>query len=469
MSAVPRRGTGPGGRSIAGRERTVLWVGFATVAVLAIVVSYLQSIVTADAGRAAVVGSLLVVLSLPVLVAESRRRDDPNVLWFLILAEFAKLAGAFVRYEIAFGVYGGRTDTIRYGDAAASIASAFRAGHFGVAPGRLSGTGFIELLTGISYWLAGPGLLTAYVVFSWLGFWGLYLFYRGIAIGVPESRLSRYAPLVFLLPSLAFWPSSVGKEAWVLLGLGAAASGAARLLAGRHGAAVWLALGLVAIARVRPHVAAIVVIALGVAWVLGRSPERHRELAPIVKVVVGAALAVAAFALVARTDAFLRGSGIRTDHGIFGIFEQTSERTGQGGSAYAPTIVSSPARLPIAVVTVLFRPFPFEGSSWQTVFAGLEGTVLLLAMIVRWRDVAAAVRLARRRPYVLFAIVYTGVFVFAFSSLANLGLLVRERVQVLPFLLVMLCVPAASRGRAHSPWPESRPTDRAATSVRAGR
>ena len=45
-----------------------------------------------------------------------------------------------------------------------------------------------------------------------------------------DGDARRYAALVFLLPSLLFWPSSIAKEAWILACLGLAAYGAAKML-----------------------------------------------------------------------------------------------------------------------------------------------------------------------------------------------------------------------------------------------
>jgi len=55
----------------------------------------------------------------------------------------------------------------------------------------------------------------------------------------------------------------------------------------------------------------------------------------------------------------------------------------------------------------------------------------------------AAIRSMRRQPFVAFALVYVAVFTFAFSSVANFGILPRERVQVLPMFLVLLSSPPA--------------------------
>jgi hypothetical protein len=43
---------------------------------------------------------------------------------------------------------------------------------------------------------------------------------------------------------------------------------------------------------------------------------------------------------------------------------------------------------------------------------------------------------------VAFALAYTGLFILAFSAIGNFGLLTRQRTQLLPFVLVLLAMPA---------------------------
>jgi hypothetical protein len=59
----------------------------------------------------------------------------------------------------------------------------------------------------------------------------------------------------------------------------------------------------------------------------------------------------------------------------------------------------------------------------------------------------------------MFCVIYTCSFVWAFSTISNFGILVRERVQVYPLLFVLLALPKRetvkerrkrSRGRSRS-------------------
>jgi cell division septum initiation protein DivIVA len=248
---------------------------------------------------------------------------------------------------------------------------------------------------------------------------------------------------MFLLPSMLFWPSSIGKEAWMLFALGIAAFGVARILSNStaRGLAI-TALGLWLAALVRPHLAGIMAIALAAAYLLRRTRPELRQLGPIVKGFSLAVLVVLAGILVVRTDRFLQQQGISTTGGASAVSSAVQERTGEGGSAFAPkSIIASPAHAPISILSVLFRPLPFDANNAQTLVTALEGTFLLLFSLVRIRWLIAAVKSSRRQPYVAFALLYTLLFVVGFSSVANFGLLARERVQLLPMYLVLFTIP----------------------------
>ena len=76
--------------------------------------------------------------------------------------------------------------------------------------------------------------------------------------------------------------------------------------------------------------------------------------------------------------------------------------------------------------------------------AAAETTFILLLGVASWKRLRNVPSVAFRRPYVTFCIIYSGIFAFAWSSFTNLGALARQRVQVWPFLLLLLAVPAVS-------------------------
>jgi hypothetical protein len=398
----------------------------------------------AEVAGAVILVPILVAISVPILSRRARLEGDRKLFWFLIVALLLKLGGGFLRYQFAFDVYEGGTDAAAYSEVGARIAEGFKAGILTTGLTDLSSTNFIRFFTGVVFTVIGPNTLGGFLVYSWLGFWGLYCFYRAFTIAVPEGRASDYGRLLFFLPSLLFWPSSIGKEAWMMFSLGIAVLGVARVLTGRtwRGFAV-AALGLWLAALVRPHMAGLVGIAL-VGGILLRRPREASSAGLLAKGVALAAVTSLAFVLVGQAGDFLKEKEIETGQGITGVLQETSEITSDGGSTFAPSILQSPVRAPVAVFTVLFRPLIIEAHNLPAVAAALEMTFLFGFSVARWRWILAALRSVRRQPFVAFAVVYVAFTVLAFSGLANFGLLARERVQLLPLFLVLLTVPPAT-------------------------
>jgi hypothetical protein len=451
VAAVQRTGTG------AFETRVAFGVGTGLVGFVFTVLGLLF-LVSARLDGLLVVAFLvpiLVAASWPVFVRQARRERDPGLVKLLVLALMLKLLGSLVRYWVSVHLYGGVSDAFGYHYGGIDLAMRFRAGNFDTGLASLTGTDFITFFTGIVYTVTGPSIFAGFLLYSWLAFGGMFYLYRAFTIAVPDGRKRSYARLLFFMPSMLYWPSSIGKEAWMLFTLGVATFGVTRLLTGRPwrglavaGAGLWLA------ALVRPHVAGMAVLGLVVAYLLARPPRRLGALGPVTKLFALVALVVVAGALLSQTQSYLLNKGIDPQDGVNSVLTETTRRTNTGGSSFAaPSTGQSLARMPFAAVTILFRPFPFEAHNAQAAVTALESTLFLCLLIARRRAVWNALRHLRRRPYVAFILVYSGLFVVAFSSIANFGILARERTQLLPFFLVLLAVPASRARPAATPAP----------------
>jgi hypothetical protein len=429
-------------------------VGLLAIAAYLAVLLYAMRWTSYDIWGGIALVPVLVVVSLPVLRRQAASEADPTAFRFLLFALVVKFGGCFLRY------YVGLRDANVYSKFGSEIAEGFRHGDFATGLPDLTGTQFIRFFTGVIYTGTGTTKLGGCVVYAWLGFWGLFLFYRAFVRAVPEGRRRTYGWLVFFLPSLVFWPSSIGKDAWMTFSLGLAVYGIALLLQRWSlGGIAALGLGLWFAWLVRGHLAAIVAIAFVAAVVARRGPSEHRELAPLFR---GLALAVV---LLLALAVGLQAAGTLDvgEKGIVGALVQVEERTSTGGSDFEPYVADNPIRFPMAAVTVMFRPFLFEAHNTDARIAALESTALILLFLVRWRWVWAAVRSWRRQPYVVFCLAYVVLFVIAFSSFANFGLLARQRVQLLPILLVFLAIPPPPTERrrrlgSEEPVPETAST-----------
>jgi hypothetical protein len=120
-----------------------------------------------------------------------------------------------------------------------------------------------------------------------------------------------------------------------------------------------------------------------------------------------------------------------------------------GGSAQQlPFDVTTPAGfaafLPLGVFTALFRPLPFEAHNLFAMLAAVEGSVLLILLVVallRLRRVGLGDPVVRWA--VSFVVIWSGVY--SILSYQNLGAAVRFRLQILPILLLVLLHLATSR------------------------
>lgn len=389
------------------------------------------------------VAPVLLVLSLPVANRAARLDGDAIGRIVLVAAAIKVVVAPLLRYWMAFSLYGGSSDAALYHQSGRALAPLFRDGIYRDL-GEISGTRFIEILTGQVYALIGPTRLGGFMVFSWFSFLGCYLFYRAFRTAYPDGDGRRYALLVFFFPTLLFWPSSIGKEAFMVLVLGAAALGAAQLLAGRFRGLVWLVLGLWGAAVVRPHMALIaaagLVVAAPLAVLRGGAHGHRRQRGRLGGAVLLLALLLAGSTLIGVAEDFFGLDSLNSQTAQEQL-DETTRRSGKSGSTFASYSPNNPVGFVLSSVTVLFRPFPFEVRNIQALLTSLEGLALLGLAVMSLRRLARLPRELFRRPYVAFAVVYTFAFIYAFSSLVNFGILARQRSQLLPVLFAVLCIP----------------------------
>jgi len=214
---------------------------------------------------------VLFAITIPIAVRIGRRDGDPTLVSIILAAFAAKLLMAYVRYQLAYSLQGGRTDATVYDLAGRALVPQLRQFDFSIETGRFIGTGFVNFLTGIVYSLFGTGRMVGFFVFAWISFLGFLLLARAFRLGVPDGDSRRYMIAVLFLPSLLFWPAIIGKEAWMMLGIGLASYGIAALFRGRSVGVVPFAAGIGAMLLVRPHMALLVVAATLVASVVRRA------------------------------------------------------------------------------------------------------------------------------------------------------------------------------------------------------
>ena len=122
----------------------------------------------------------------------------------------------------------------------------------------------------------------------------------------------------------------------------------------------------------------------------------------------------------------------------------------------APSI-TDPLYAPKALVTGIFRPFPWEAHNAAALMQAVDGVLLIGLMLWRAPSIGRAFRYARSNPFVIFIIVFTLMMTVALVSFANFGTLARYRVMLIPFLLMLMAfVPNNEPQETSLPEPESK-------------
>jgi hypothetical protein len=440
----PTRGTAP-----APPARNGIWFGVAGGALLAITIIATQLQMSNP-------GIVLVPLAGVLLAcAASRRiaRLHPGEDWvgrWLVIAVVVKLGASYFRYQTIVNDYGGVADASGYDRFGRQFAAAWLNGAPSPDLPNLRQTNFVNWFTGVVYYLFGSNMVLGFFVFGMLAVIGSYLWYRATVDAVPFVDKRLYLALVLFAPSVTFWPSSIGKEALMQLGIGAVALATAHLLRQRlaKAALVGLAGGWL-LWVVRPHLLALVTLAAGCAYLGGRVRASGGAMRSLLARPVGLLAVAFLVAFTVSQGAKFLGIEDLSLSSIEAELDEQTERSAQGGSQFDNGDNSlNPINLPQGATTVLLRPFPWETEGRLQVLASLESAVIAGMIVVRLSSLRAALTRARSTPFLLYCWILTILYAATFSSFANFGLLVRQRSLVLPALFVLLSVRAPASSAA---------------------
>jgi len=321
----------------------------------------------------------------------------------------------------------------------------------------------VEHLNGVFYLLTGSGEFGLLALAAAIGFFGSYLFWRAFRIQYANERGNRFfALMIFFLPSLIFWTSSLGKDSWMLFFLGWAAYAFSNLTREKMNARhlLGLAISIMCITLIRYPIGIGITVALVVAFLLKRWRGEGAILEPVrlaLYCAIGTGLLV--FGVGRLAGKGFSSIGLGDIANPVRMFERMLElamlinrgfATTQGEGALTsgfaePTLGALISYLPGAIFTFLFRPIVFEAHHALALAAALEGTFFLVLVVSRWRNLGTALRSGFREPFIMFCLLALLFLVSMLSLERNLGAIVRHRSMVLPFLLVLLSVPPSIR------------------------
>lgn len=386
-------------------------------------------------------------ISMKMAVAE-----DADWLPSMVAAGFlAKMAFATVRYLVLVYFYNGSGDAVGYHGSGHRTVEVWRS--FEVPPEMGLGTAFLDGVTGLLYVPYAPTMFGGFILFSVLAFGGQLLMYAAFRRAGEPRFWKWYAIVLFFVPAITYWPASIGKESLIFLGLGLAAYGASVLLdSGRWSALLPLIAGLSLIGAIRAHIAALVIGSLAAAFAIskttaGKMPSGRKFV--LTTLIVGVSLVGVVFTAQSFNIDLDESAAADLDEFVGTVEDNTSK----GGSEVSGGMVTNPLDFPEATLKVLFRPLPNEAHNIPAMASALESTLMLLIVLWRSPRIISNLRYIRSQPYVLMCLVMTIGFIIMFSSFLNLGLLARQRSQILPFFAVVIIQLGFSKFKKDTPPP----------------
>ncbi len=408
-------------------------VGVAAIGLAAVVASGLT-------GAAVLILAALGTLMMAAVGSWMQRPVDASWLQtWVTLGFIAKVGGAFARYFMVQFIYGGIGDSLRYYSVGIDLAAIWRQGHIPALTGSGSfGTQVVEAVTGGLFAIFTPDLLGGFVIysmFSFLGQLGLYAAFRRWA---EPHQLKPYAFIIFFFPTYAFWPSSIGKDALIIMFLGFCAYSIARLLEGFE--LRWIApvaLSMVGMGLIRIHIAALVAFGLVGALLVSKVRVGANFMTRSRKFITFAGAAVAVVIAVQLIPQVV-GLQLNDFGDVTPFANEITRRTSESGTVASGAPVSSIVDVPGAVALVLFRPYIFEGTELQHLLAAAETTIVLLLFVWKLPAILRNWGRWRTNAYLVFCTLYTLAFAVVFSVVRNLGIIARQRGQVLGLFLAMV-------------------------------
>lgn len=353
---------------------------------------------------------LILFLSMFAIIVVSRKfgAQDKRVL----LLYFWHTAFTFVYYWFTVNVGA---------DASVYYEKAFR-GNLVFEPG----TNFIVYLVSILTNYLHLNMLGCFLVFNLIGSLGLIILDTIIQplVKNQQKSLRVVATLVIFLPSISFWSSGIGKDGISFLGAVLALWSALELKK-RMGS---MSIAILMMFLVRPHIAGMMIIALAVSLFFDKKVNIIMKL-----VLAFVTIGISAFLI----PYALNYAGVNAGNSPDDIASYIESRE----DVYKNTdsgITLSELSFPMKLFTYMFRPLIFEARSITQIFSALDNLILLYLFIfggyklIKKKNITSQENRKFMWSYVIIAWV-----VLALTT-GNLGIAVRQKIMVLPFLLFIL-------------------------------
>jgi hypothetical protein len=270
------------------------------------------------------------------------------------------------------------------------------------------------------------------VFFSFIGLWGIYFFYLSYKHYFRANI--RLLWVLGIFPSLAFWSSIIGKDPISMFGLGIFTYGCVKSLKEVNARAVgYIVIGSLILSYIRFWLPLIFIIPLFISMLVTMRAQFDGYR------IVG--MLVIGFVAYALYGFFMENVQLQSITDTYDRLNVVSRAWSVGGSSLAaPSFhnwVDIVKFIPTGMFTSLFRPLPGEVSNFFGAFAGVE-SLLLLILTTRTMIFRQAQEVQTKMFIYLISTVCIWSAIYGFISYQNLGTAVRFKIQILPFLILLI-------------------------------
>lgn len=294
--------------------------------------------------------------------------------------------------------------------------------------------------------MASPAAV--YAINAFLGFFGLLSVLEAVCITSRTQEVPRWVVrLTFGLPTALMWLPLILKEGPVIFGIGTLLKAYAQWQSGDQFLRVASrnAVGFSFLFLLRPHICLAWIMALGIGTVTHGKSVRKSIMIAVVSIPLGIG---ALYGFQAVNSGFadeIAESG--TD--ALDNFQQHSSGMGNTGMAAGGGPLSN---FLSGLNVVLFSSMTHAGSGLPWLIFGLEGTLCTIIALYQGRK---NFKLAKQFG-IYISCIYTMILMAVFlGAMYNMGLAVRQRLQVVPAILVVAILPAVLT-KPHRTMPQAQ-------------
>ena len=359
---------------------------------------------------------LLLVLLLCFVVINAVNNNfnisSKNYLWLLLLVHIL-LTATYMIYA-AFS----SSDSVSYFKKSSSADDWF----------SLWGTGttFIHFFAWPFTNFMGLSYYATMIIFSFFGFLGILLFYVTAKENInlkPVSGNYSYIELVFLLPNLHFWSASLGKGSTILMALAFFSFGLSRF--NRRIAAMLF--GGFLTYMIRPHILMTLIVSMMIGVILTSSGVKW-----YLRWIIFIAAAVIFYFISDKVSEL-------ADTDTLNVLASNSltHRAAELGKATTGVDIGN-YNIFMKLFTFWFRPLFFDGGGVVGIFASIENVlylfmafIIIKEAILHWGDWNGLFR-------IFIIIFFLGSIILA-QVTGNLGIAMRQKAQLMPFIFIVFC------------------------------